>query len=47
MSPGGLTNDPGTGKVKVAVDLAYGQISPEDVASAIISALENDRTNEV
>ncbi|WP_309476938.1 SDR family oxidoreductase [Bacillus sp. ISL-34] len=44
IRPGGLTNDPGTGKVKVAVDLEHGQIPREDVASAIYAALENDHT---
>lgn len=44
IRPGGLTNDPGTGKVKVAVDLERGQIPREDVASAIIASLENDQT---
>ncbi|WP_410906666.1 NAD(P)H-binding protein [Priestia sp. SIMBA_032] len=41
---GGLTNDPGTKKVKVVVDLEYGQISRQDVASVIIAALENTHT---
>ncbi|GIN73742.1 putative sugar epimerase YhfK [Bacillus sp. J14TS2] len=44
IRPGGLTNDSGTGKVKVAVDLERGQISREDVASAIIASLENNHT---
>jgi nucleoside-diphosphate-sugar epimerase len=44
IRPGGLTNDNGTGKVKVAVDLERGQIPREDVASAIVASLENDHT---
>lgn len=44
IRPGGLTNDPGTGKVKVAVDLERGQISREDVASAIVASLDNNHT---
>ncbi|MEN1969202.1 SDR family oxidoreductase [Lentibacillus sp. N15] len=44
IRPGGLTNDTGTGKVKVAVDLERGQIPREDVASTIIASLENDHT---
>ncbi|MEW9676864.1 SDR family oxidoreductase [Lentibacillus sp. L22] len=44
IRPGGLTNDPGTGKVKVAVDLERGQIPREDVASTIVASLENDQT---
>lgn len=44
IRPGSLTNDPGTGKVKVADDLEHEPISREDVASAIIASLENDQT---
>lgn len=44
IRPGGLTNDPGTGKVQVANDLEFGSISREDVASAILAALENVQT---
>lgn len=44
IRPGGLTNDKGTGKVKVAINLERGEISREDVASAIVAALENDHT---
>ncbi|HEX7065468.1 MAG TPA: SDR family oxidoreductase [Bacillales bacterium] len=44
IRPGGLTNDQGTGKVKVAVDLERGQIPREDVASTIVASLENDHT---
>jgi len=44
IRPGSLTNNPGTGKVKVADDLEHKQISREDVASAIIASLENDQT---
>ncbi|QQZ10393.1 SDR family oxidoreductase [Heyndrickxia vini] len=44
IRPGGLTNEPGTGKVKVAVDLGYGKIPREDVAAAIVASLENSQT---
>ena len=44
IRPGGLTNNSGTGKVKVAINLERGEISREDVASAIVVALENDQT---
>lgn len=44
IRPGQLTNDPETGKVTVADDLEHKHISREDVASAIISSLENDQT---
>jgi NAD(P)H-binding len=44
IRPGSPTNNPGTGKVKVADNLEHKQISREDVASAIIALLENDQT---
>ncbi|MEK3888354.1 SDR family oxidoreductase [Bacillus sp. FSL K6-3431] len=44
IRPGGLTNNKGTGKVKVAINLERGEISREDVASAIVAALDNDHT---
>ncbi|MDN3233095.1 SDR family oxidoreductase [Priestia megaterium] len=44
IRPGSLTNDIGTGKVTVADDLPHKQISREDVASAIITSLENNET---
>jgi uncharacterized protein YbjT (DUF2867 family) len=44
IRPGSLTNDPGTGKVKVADDLEHEQISREDVAAGIIASLEDDQT---
>lgn len=44
IRPGKLTNDSGTGKIKVATDLEFEQVSREDVASAIIATLENDQT---
>ncbi|WP_170008531.1 NAD(P)-binding oxidoreductase [Bacillus fonticola] len=44
VRPKGLANEPGTGKVKVAADLDFEQISREDVASVIIASLEDDQT---
>lgn len=44
IRPGGLTNDEGTGKVKVAVDLERGSIPREDVATTILATLKNDHT---
>ncbi len=44
IRPGGLTNDLGTGKIKVADTLAYATITREDVAEVIIAALENEET---
>lgn len=44
IRPGGLTNDDGKGKVKVAFDLERGQIPREDVATTILASLENNHT---
>ena len=37
IRPGGLLNDPGTGKVSIAENLQRGAISREDVAELIIA----------
>lgn len=44
IRPGGLLNDAGTGKIKVAVDLDRGSIPREDVATTILASLEDDHT---
>ena len=40
MRPGGLTDDPGTGLVKVGTDLERGEIPREDVAATLVAVLE-------
>jgi len=44
IRPGGLTNDPGTGKVKVGELMERSQISREDVAKTIFECLKEERT---
>jgi uncharacterized protein YbjT (DUF2867 family) len=44
IKPGRLTDDRGTGKVKVG-DLEGGEIPREDVASVIAASLEHDSTH--
>ena len=45
VRPGALTDDPGTGRVEVAVELSRrGEITREDTAAVILAALETDRT---
>ncbi|MEK3734983.1 MULTISPECIES: SDR family oxidoreductase [Paenibacillus] len=44
IRPGGLTNEPGTGKVKAAADVERGNIPREDVASTILAALADPST---
>jgi uncharacterized protein YbjT (DUF2867 family) len=42
VRPGGLTDDPGTGKVRVGNDIGYGQVPREDVAATLAAALRED-----
>ncbi|MGJ9459088.1 SDR family oxidoreductase [Oceanobacillus sp. CF4.6] len=44
VRPGGLLNDPGTGKVSVAENLEAGSIPREDVAKVIIASLNEEST---
>ena len=44
VRPGGLTDDPGTGKVQVAEALEGGRVSRDDVAAVIAEALTADNT---
>jgi len=41
LRPGGLTNDPGTGLVRLGDAVPRGSISREDVARLIVAALDN------
>jgi uncharacterized protein YbjT (DUF2867 family) len=40
VRPGGLTDDPGTGLVRVGTDLERGSIPREDVAAVVLAVLE-------
>ncbi|MGG4265908.1 SDR family oxidoreductase [Peribacillus simplex] len=44
IRPGGLLNEPGTGKVTAAEELARGSISREDVARTIFASLTEENT---
>ncbi|UTR12771.1 SDR family oxidoreductase [Evansella sp. LMS18] len=44
IHPGALTNDEGTGSVKVGNDLEVAEVPREDVAKVIVATLENDST---
>jgi uncharacterized protein YbjT (DUF2867 family) len=45
VRPGGLTDDPGTGRVEVAAELDHsGQIPREDVAATLLAALDTPST---
>ena len=44
VRPGGLTNDPGTGRVALAPRLAFGQITRDDVAAVLYACLSAANT---
>lgn len=45
VRPGGLTNDPGTGRVQAAPSVPRGSIPRDDVAAVIVAVLDEPRTN--
>ncbi|WP_336762961.1 SDR family oxidoreductase [Paenibacillus sp. USHLN196] len=44
IRPGGLENEPGTGKIAVGTDLEPGSIPREDVARVIVASLQEEKT---
>ncbi|GAS84312.1 SDR family oxidoreductase [Paenibacillus amylolyticus] len=44
IRPGGLKNEPGTGKIAVGTDLKPGSIPREDVARVIVASLQEEKT---
>jgi uncharacterized protein YbjT (DUF2867 family) len=44
VRPGGLTDEPGSGRVTVGTDLGRGQIPRADVAATLLAVLETDST---
>ncbi|OBB37276.1 SDR family oxidoreductase [Mycobacterium sp. 852002-51961_SCH5331710] len=44
LGPGGLTLEPGTGRIAIGPDAAGGQVSREDVAAVAAACLANDTT---
>jgi uncharacterized protein YbjT (DUF2867 family) len=44
VRPGGLTDDRGTGRVRVGTDLERGEIPRDDVAAVLLAVLETPRT---
>lgn len=44
IRPGGLKNEPGTGKIAVGTDLEPGIIPREDVARVIVASLQEEKT---
>jgi uncharacterized protein YbjT (DUF2867 family) len=44
VRPGGLTDDPGTGKVQLGEQLDYGKVTRDDVAAVLAECLTADNT---
>jgi uncharacterized protein YbjT (DUF2867 family) len=44
VRPGALTNDPGTGRVRIAESTGRGSIAREDVAAVLVAVLDEPRT---
>jgi uncharacterized protein YbjT (DUF2867 family) len=44
VRPGGLTNDPGTGQVRVGETVPRGQVSRDDVAAVLVAVLDSPST---
>ena len=44
VRPGGLTNDPGTGRVALGADLPSGQVTRDDVAAVLVAVLDTPGT---
>jgi uncharacterized protein YbjT (DUF2867 family) len=44
VRPGGLTNDPGTGRVQLGEKLPRGQVSRDDVAAVLVAVLDRPGT---
>lgn len=43
LRPGGLTNDPGTGRVRLAEHVERGRVSRDDVAAVLLAILDEPR----
>jgi uncharacterized protein YbjT (DUF2867 family) len=44
VRPGGLTNDPGTGRVSLEEGLTFGRVSRDDVAAVLAAVLDSPNT---
>ena len=44
VRPGGLTNDPGTGRVRLGEKLPRGQVTRDDVAAVLVAVLDSPST---
>jgi uncharacterized protein YbjT (DUF2867 family) len=44
VRPGGLTNDPGTGRVRLGARVPRGQVPRDDVAAVLAAVLDSPNT---
>ena len=44
VRPGGLTDDPGSGRIAAGLDVGYGQIARDDVAATLLAVLDAGNT---
>jgi len=44
VRPGGLTDEPGTGRIRVGTDIGSGQVPRDDVAATLVAVLDVDAT---
>ena len=44
VRPGGLTNDPGTGRVRLGKSVPRGQVTRDDVAAVLAAVLDSPST---
>jgi uncharacterized protein YbjT (DUF2867 family) len=44
VRPGGLTDEPGSGRVRVGVGIGYGRVTRDDVAATLLAVLGADNT---
>ena len=44
VRPGGLTDEPGSGRIRAGLELSFGQVSRDDVAATLVAVLGADNT---
>ena len=44
VRPGGLTDEPGSGRIRAGLELSFGQVSRHDVAATLVAVLDADNT---
>ena len=44
VRPGGLTDEPGSGRIRAGLEMSFGQVSRDDVAATLVAVLGADNT---